>query len=770
VTIQEALIIGSQHHQAGRLAEAEAVYRQILAQIPNQPDSLYRLGLIAQQVGQTQAAMQLVAEAFKIDPAVAEYHGTYGELLQTMGRYDEAVEAYRKALALNNRLAPTHSNLGNILASKGQHEAAVVQFKAAMEIEPSLATLPFNLATAYTQMGKMREAIPLFRRAIQLQPCFPDASNNLGHALSIEGNVDEAIAQYKEALVLAEALPAAARTSQAHVKSIARVLISLADALAENGQYDQAIPFYERALKLAPDQFTSLNNYSVCLLHVNRLEETVKVCEFELKRQPDYPLLHYNLGAALHRLGRREEARTVYLRALKLMSPSEERLILAGELQIAGLFDEAIEGFRQLVGRGNPAWDQSAYWGLMESSLAKAATSTADVRGALPVLPYLGDKVVLLHCDRAARERLRRAGLHGGYAVDPNDGTEIWLSAQLGAQPDEGEPAGIIEQWLQWIRNEAAMAGTTCTFWLPDIPQAVAEAVRRAAGEDLIEVSGESAEEIHGRLAALAVTPPDTEDKFFAVVSIRNGGVELLPHWLDHYTNLGVDEILLGIFDDLAGETRAEIEKCAARWKFRTFVQNWRAATEAETYCQRQTGCRRAGARPGTWILHTDLDELQQYPAALKETAAAAAAANINVIFGRFVDRVAADGSLPPIQPHPSLWEQFPVECNMTGGVLKSLPQKVMAARFRVLVRTGHHEAPLEPINATPIGRVAHFKWHSGLLDRMRWGLRQENASREWKADTRRFLEWLEKHGGRINLTDPALEAKTAATILRRGH
>jgi Tfp pilus assembly protein PilF len=619
----------------------------------------------------------------------------------------------------------------------------------------------FQLGAQHHQAGRLAEAEAAYRQILSIAPNHPEALYRLAFIAQQRGWMNEAIALYRQALSAVETQPPAAGTTAAQTLYKVRVLSGMADALAVSGQFDQAIACYETAMKLAPDKFEALSNYAIALVHVNRLNQAAEVCGVALRRKPDSPELNYNMGGILCQVGRMDEGCAALRRALALNPSLELRVKLGLTLQrVAGLYDDAIECFRGMVGTGSRELDQEGYWRLTETGRMKAAL--AEKGQDIPKLPYVGDKVVVLHCDRAVRERLRRMGLHGGYSVDQRDGAEIWLSTHLAAACDPLKLPELIGRWLEWMRNEAAMAGDICTVWMPQMPQAVAEAVRRAAGEDLIEIAADSAEEIAAQLAARAVTPPDTEGKFFAVASIRNGGAELLPHWLEHYTQLGVDEILLGVFDDLGGAAAAELERCAARWKFRRFTQHWEGATESETYCQRQAGCRRAGARPGTWILHTDLDELQQYPAPLSEIGAAAERMNIRLIQGCLIDRVAANGSLPAIAPRPSLWEQFPVECSITERVVKGVPSKAMLARYSVLVGTGHHDSLLEPAKPPPIGspadyRVAHFKWHRDVVQRMRWGLQQESASSFWKADTRRLLAWLESNGGKINLSDPAL-------------
>lgn len=72
ITIDQVIQIAQQHHQAGRLAEAEKIYRQVLAQEPNHAQALNLLGLLAGQVGRADAALELIRRAIQIEPQFAE--------------------------------------------------------------------------------------------------------------------------------------------------------------------------------------------------------------------------------------------------------------------------------------------------------------------------------------------------------------------------------------------------------------------------------------------------------------------------------------------------------------------------------------------------------------------------------------------------------------------------------------------------------------------------------------------------------------------------
>lgn len=124
-TIQQAFLLGVQHHQAGRLVDAEAIYRQILTEEPMHAGSLLYLGVIAHQVGQNDAAVDLIRRSTAIAPGYAEAYNNLGVVLEAMGLLDEASAAYRHAIALKPEYADAQSNLRRILRDKGLTDEAM---------------------------------------------------------------------------------------------------------------------------------------------------------------------------------------------------------------------------------------------------------------------------------------------------------------------------------------------------------------------------------------------------------------------------------------------------------------------------------------------------------------------------------------------------------------------------------------------------------------------------------------------------------------------
>ena len=115
LTIQQAIDLAIQHHNAGDLPKAEGIYQQILQAEPNQPAALRLLGVIAHQVGKNDIAIDLITKAIAIKSDYAEAHSNLGNILSAQGKLDEAVTSYNKLLAIKPDHADCFINCESIL-------------------------------------------------------------------------------------------------------------------------------------------------------------------------------------------------------------------------------------------------------------------------------------------------------------------------------------------------------------------------------------------------------------------------------------------------------------------------------------------------------------------------------------------------------------------------------------------------------------------------------------------------------------------------------
>jgi Flp pilus assembly protein TadD len=134
--VQGVWIAALQHLQAGRLAEAEPLFRRVLAVNPRHADSLHLLGVIAYQTGRQDLAVDLIRKAIAINPREASLRSNLGNVLLQQGRLDEAVAYYRKAIELKPDLAEAHNGLGNALRELGQFDEAQRAYQRALELAP----------------------------------------------------------------------------------------------------------------------------------------------------------------------------------------------------------------------------------------------------------------------------------------------------------------------------------------------------------------------------------------------------------------------------------------------------------------------------------------------------------------------------------------------------------------------------------------------------------------------------------------------------------
>lgn len=191
LTIQRAYELAVQNHQAGRLPEAESLYRQILSYQPEHADALEMLGVLAHQAGRSSEAVELIRRAIALNPHVADYYSNLGGILTIQGRLDDAIAAYRQALVLRPDLAEAHNNLGVALKRAGQLDEAIASYRRAIALQPGDVRALNNLAGTLKAAAQLDEAVAVYRKA---EAVSGDAriGSNLLYALQFHPDYDPA--------------------------------------------------------------------------------------------------------------------------------------------------------------------------------------------------------------------------------------------------------------------------------------------------------------------------------------------------------------------------------------------------------------------------------------------------------------------------------------------------------------------------------------------------------------------------------------------------
>lgn len=189
--------------RAGRIAQAEPLYREVLRRSPRHFDALHSLGMLAFQAGHPQAAADLIAQALAVEPHDAGAHGNLGYALHVLGRHAEALESLDRALAIQPGSLEALNNRGNTLSVLGRHDESIAAFDQALAQRPDYVEAAYNRGNALHAAGRLHDAISGYDAVIAARPELAQAHNNRARVLQDLGHHDEALAGYERAAVLA---------------------------------------------------------------------------------------------------------------------------------------------------------------------------------------------------------------------------------------------------------------------------------------------------------------------------------------------------------------------------------------------------------------------------------------------------------------------------------------------------------------------------------------------------------------------------------------
>lgn len=402
-------------HQAGRLDEAEACYREALRRRPDHVDANYLLGTLDYQRGALSSAQTHLQRAVQANPRHAQAVNNLGLVVGELGRTDEAVGLFQKALAIEPRYADASYNLGNACRQRKDHEAAVVHYRNAIRWQPDFAAAHDNLGLALRDLDRFPEAVASHREAIRLDPQSASAHNNLGAALKSCGDYSAAETAFRAAIAIQPRL------------AIARS--NLGVTLAHLRRFEEAERECREAARIDPTSASAHNNLGLCLFLQGKDTEAIGAFASACRLDAGFADAWNNLGSAYFRSKQWDESIHAYRRSVALRPSVVAHKNLGAVLEQQGDWAGARESFRSAarLRRGDPllelravgvcptVWNSTDEIEEFRSRLKKELDRCADLSRKRPVAEVMDLDVrpsfhLQFHgqCDRAIREGYAR--------------------------------------------------------------------------------------------------------------------------------------------------------------------------------------------------------------------------------------------------------------------------------------------------------------------------------------------------------------------------
>ena len=334
----QMLAAAMEHHRAGRLIDAERLYRSVCDTDPKNSRAFHLLGVVAHQLERPDAAA-LVGCAVRLDPDFAEAHNDRGVILAANGLFSEAISCFERAVTLKAGYVEARNNLARGLRSVGRFDEALTQFELVLKSAPESPVAHFNLAAVFELAGRKPAAEKHYRSAISLRPDFVDAH------------------------------------------------IHLASLLQDGDRQAEALAHAERAVALRPDSAGARNNLGNILRALGRRDDAVVQYETALRIEPNSFMAHYNCGVALRGEARIAEARDHFARAFTLKPDFLEAELALCMAELPALYTDSSE----IAERRNAYADRLARLSA-DAAAARAPAALSEAIGSHQpfYLPYQG--------------------------------------------------------------------------------------------------------------------------------------------------------------------------------------------------------------------------------------------------------------------------------------------------------------------------------------------------------------------------------------------
>ena len=173
---------------AGDVAAAERIGRELLAAAPRNINALRLMGAITRKQGQLEQSLDYFRQALRLNDRKGLLHFELGTAYTELQRSEEAYECYFKAVQLDPTLQPAFVNLSAIMEQHERYDEAIDWAEKAIALKPDCGLAHYNLANAQRELGQLPAAIESYSKALRFKPDRAKTLWNLGICHLLAGN------------------------------------------------------------------------------------------------------------------------------------------------------------------------------------------------------------------------------------------------------------------------------------------------------------------------------------------------------------------------------------------------------------------------------------------------------------------------------------------------------------------------------------------------------------------------------------------------------
>lgn len=247
------------------------------------------------------------------------------------------------------------ASYGDMLGVTGDFTSAAEQYKKSVGIDPANYVVWRNLLQAYFQVDMYDSVLKYSDKALRLFPNQAQLHYLSGLAYSLKKDYTKAINAMERAV---DMMPEENRSELAGIYGM------LADAYYNTKDYETSDEYFEKSLKLAPDNASTLNNYAYYLSERGvRLEDAEKMSKRSLELSPDLPTFLDTYGWILYKQGNYKKAKEYIEKAIQKEEQAASATLwdhLGDANYKLGNKDEALENWNKAkeLGADNPKLDK----------------------------------------------------------------------------------------------------------------------------------------------------------------------------------------------------------------------------------------------------------------------------------------------------------------------------------------------------------------------------------------------------------------------------